>query len=316
MNLEQTLNSPLRSAIAAATGLADSEIGGMSLFRYSETGLRGIERAIWRRAAYQRWAWKSWLRRDRWAWCPSCLGENNGRWMLNWCLGWSFACVKHAVMLLDQCPGCDSRISTSVSRCGTLRLQCAAPMTGKSRCEFPLDEAPTLPVLDTELLGYQRRIDAWLDLVGCEGIPPLPEEFGPLMQFVLEVATPPLAEFADPAFTHDYLWFSLYSGWNSTMRRMRSRRIAAAVQITAILLDFPSPRDAACWLLETALAQIPPESTLLLTATVPDRQWPVLPRAFVDVFAASGVHILPERKRDASYCEQPVSSWSWLETKA
>jgi DNA-binding transcriptional ArsR family regulator len=38
--------------------------------------------------------------------CPSCLAERDGRWLLAWRLVWIFACPAHAVLLCDTCPGC------------------------------------------------------------------------------------------------------------------------------------------------------------------------------------------------------------------
>ena len=38
--------------------------------------------------------------------CPSCLAEQDGRWLLSWRLGWVFACTAHRVLLCDTCPAC------------------------------------------------------------------------------------------------------------------------------------------------------------------------------------------------------------------
>jgi DNA-binding transcriptional ArsR family regulator len=44
-------------------------------------------------------------RRGSW-YCPSCLAERDGRWLLIWRLGWAFACLAHGVLLCDTCPAC------------------------------------------------------------------------------------------------------------------------------------------------------------------------------------------------------------------
>ena len=44
-------------------------------------------------------------RRGSW-YCPSCLAERDGRWLLAWRLGWTFACTTHRVLLCDTCPAC------------------------------------------------------------------------------------------------------------------------------------------------------------------------------------------------------------------
>lgn len=49
---------------------------------------------------------------DRWPrllgsrFCPACLTENDGRWPLTWRSPWTFACIRHGVLLLDACPAC------------------------------------------------------------------------------------------------------------------------------------------------------------------------------------------------------------------
>ncbi|MFD1921566.1 TniQ family protein [Streptomyces beijiangensis] len=37
-------------------------------------------------------------------WCPCCIRENCGRWMLRWRLAWSYACLIHEVFLAFRCP--------------------------------------------------------------------------------------------------------------------------------------------------------------------------------------------------------------------
>jgi hypothetical protein len=39
--------------------------------------------------------------------CPDCLANSGGRWMLSWRLGWVFACPLHRRLLADCCPECD-----------------------------------------------------------------------------------------------------------------------------------------------------------------------------------------------------------------
>jgi DNA-binding transcriptional ArsR family regulator len=46
------------------------------------------------------------VRRRGSRYCPSCLAERDGRWLLAWRLGWTFACTAHRVLLCDTCPGC------------------------------------------------------------------------------------------------------------------------------------------------------------------------------------------------------------------
>ena len=46
------------------------------------------------------------VRRRGSRYCPSCLAERDGRWLLAWRLGWTFACTVHGVLLCDTCPAC------------------------------------------------------------------------------------------------------------------------------------------------------------------------------------------------------------------
>ena len=46
------------------------------------------------------------VRRRGSRYCPSCLAERDGRWLLSWRLGWVFACTTHDVLLCDTCPAC------------------------------------------------------------------------------------------------------------------------------------------------------------------------------------------------------------------
>ncbi|MFB9992527.1 TniQ family protein [Deinococcus oregonensis] len=47
--------------------------------------------------------------------CPECVAQDGGAWQLHWKLPWSFACRRHAVMLLDYCPTCHLRFGRFVT---------------------------------------------------------------------------------------------------------------------------------------------------------------------------------------------------------
>jgi hypothetical protein len=46
------------------------------------------------------------VRRSGSRFCPRCLAESGGRWLLAWRLPWVFACTRHQALLQDTCPGC------------------------------------------------------------------------------------------------------------------------------------------------------------------------------------------------------------------
>ena len=50
--------------------------------------------------------------------CPSCLAESDGRWLLAWRLGWMFACTAHDVLLCDTCPACGQAPRGRADRAG------------------------------------------------------------------------------------------------------------------------------------------------------------------------------------------------------
>ena len=50
--------------------------------------------------------------------CPSCLAGRDGRWLLAWRLGWTFACTTHGVLLCDTCPSCGQAPRGRAGRAG------------------------------------------------------------------------------------------------------------------------------------------------------------------------------------------------------
>lgn len=86
--------------IFGATGLPRGEVQRLTLARYERRALifrgkrEGVDlRFLWARGVGSRY-------------CPVCLREAQGVWKLSWRLSWSFACVRHKLLLLDDCPGC------------------------------------------------------------------------------------------------------------------------------------------------------------------------------------------------------------------
>ena len=58
------------------------------------------------------------MRRRGSRYCPSCLAERDGRWLLSWRLGWVFACPAHGVLLCDTCPACGQAPRSRTGRAG------------------------------------------------------------------------------------------------------------------------------------------------------------------------------------------------------
>ncbi|MFD8967609.1 TniQ family protein [Streptomyces sp. NPDC059568] len=133
------------AAVSATTGLSEARIHSMTLRHYDQRALAiDTERrrvrinVLWGRGSGSRF-------------CPDCLAERDGRWMLSWRLGWSFACLRHRRLLADCCPHC-GRIPRRRPR-GPRSIpdpgRCGNPPTGPGRsitsgCGFDLADADTL----------------------------------------------------------------------------------------------------------------------------------------------------------------------------
>ncbi|MFE3279533.1 TniQ family protein [Nocardia sp. NPDC059239] len=63
--------------------------------------------------------------------CPACLEESGGRWLLIWRTKWVVACLRHRALLLQACPDCDT-----IPRRG---LVSASRERSPGRCEHVLD---------------------------------------------------------------------------------------------------------------------------------------------------------------------------------
>ncbi len=87
--------------------------------------------------------------------CPSCLAERDGRWLLAWRLGWTFACTTHGVLLCDTCPACGQAPRGRAGRTSGLNPPgtCANTIKRREHCGADLRQvissllAPGSPVL-------------------------------------------------------------------------------------------------------------------------------------------------------------------------
>lgn len=105
--------------------------------------------------------------------CPACLAESDGVWPLAWRLPWSFACVRHACLLVDACPGCHRHLRTARRKmtgpttpsavptptcCGNARDGHPGPAP---RCGFDLTRIEAEPIAKwSGLLEAQAAIDS------------------------------------------------------------------------------------------------------------------------------------------------------------
>lgn len=156
-------------ALSVMTGVSQAQLGTMTLDQYDGTLLK-LDHSN-----------KSWVLTASWRpmrssrYCPQCLAESGGRWMLKWRLPWYFACLRHGCLLLDRCPACRQRARANWgSREGQLFPgACRAPEPSHEpgtpragRCLQLLAEAPTLALAtDSRALAAQRSIKRRLDWI-------------------------------------------------------------------------------------------------------------------------------------------------------
>lgn len=123
---------------------------------------------------------REWVRISGTAVCPDCLAEDAPYWRLEWRSVWSFACVKHRRVLVQDCPECGYRIgmgrrdgrteplnldfipSTTHCRNPKKRRQGATP--GYWPCDHDLRTLPSASVEPTSpVLAAQAAIEAVRD---------------------------------------------------------------------------------------------------------------------------------------------------------
>jgi DNA-binding transcriptional ArsR family regulator len=82
------------------------------------------------------------VRRRGSRYCPSCLAQRDGRWLLAWRLGWTFACTAHGVLLCDTCPDCGQAPRSRTGRTSGLSPPgtCANTINRHEHCGADLRE--------------------------------------------------------------------------------------------------------------------------------------------------------------------------------
>jgi hypothetical protein len=107
------------------------------------------------------------VRRRGSRYCPSCLAERDGRWLLAWRLGWTFACTAHCVLLCDTCPDCGQAPRSRTGRTSGLNPPgtCANTIKRHEHCGAGLREVtPRRLDPDHPVLAAQRWTASLLTL--------------------------------------------------------------------------------------------------------------------------------------------------------
>ncbi|MDX2404023.1 TniQ family protein [Streptomyces microflavus] len=138
------------------TGVGAEQLRGMTLEAFDGSLVR-IAGPTRRLTAPANWRFYGTTSR----YCPACLADNGGRWQLHWRLGWTFACTRHRLLLLERCPRCDKHppVLSGGNHRMLPRPQACRSLTERdgrgTRCGYPLTEAPavSLPEGDAVLLS-------------------------------------------------------------------------------------------------------------------------------------------------------------------
>jgi len=143
--------------VAHLTGVEVARLHAMTLRVYDGHALRLDQR----RRAVARSAW--WARARGSRFCPSCLSERDGRWLLRWRLSWVFACTDHEILLHDTCPACERIPRRSVTATGSLHPPATCPGASGRPCGVELRTIGPLRLAgDDPLLATQRWINTLL----------------------------------------------------------------------------------------------------------------------------------------------------------
>ena len=131
--------------------------------------------------------------------CPSCLAERDGRWLLAWRLGWIFACTAHGVLLCDACPACGQAPRSRTGRASGLNPPgtCANTIKRHEHCGADLREVtPQRLDPDHPVLAAQRWTGTLLTLDDTRpaGNGDALSDLGTVASWVLR--QPPAAQFA------------------------------------------------------------------------------------------------------------------------
>lgn len=159
-HLVTRLDEDQAATAAWSSGILPEQMHAMTLARYDRRvhviaprRRRVAARHVWGRARGSRY-------------CPACLAENGGRWLLNWRLGWSFACLDHHLLLVDACPRCSRtpRHFPATTRHPLTPGHCHSPAQDDSsraaRCGQPLEEADAIELTEQgSLIAAQKLIE-------------------------------------------------------------------------------------------------------------------------------------------------------------
>ncbi|WP_431037743.1 TniQ family protein [Streptomyces sp. P6-2-1] len=195
-----------------ATGLEVEDLQHMTWLRFLETAVKPelADAAPRDRFAVMK---ASWIDPRELRFCPSCIQETDGRWFLEWCTPWAFACLRHGCYLLSECPTCRTALRTgdvklANGRCrGVERHRLLGSITWRCGIEYRKMQAPVLR--DDSLAELQLHLEqhlAWPQPTSDQAKDDL-ADLTAMAEFALYAATPEHLDGADPVVRESFTEF-------------------------------------------------------------------------------------------------------------
>lgn len=167
VNYAAGLPTPATDAMSAATGLTIAEVEALTLKKFGDRLHVGT---LGKRVARSD-VGNQWVTPWRTRYCPECLADD-GIWRLSWTTPWALACTRHATLLLDSCPTCDTLVGEPgkkgfrslvphVTLGVTHHAACRSRPTGTTMCDTRLDHAEAATA-HPDLLRQQFKFDVVL----------------------------------------------------------------------------------------------------------------------------------------------------------
>ncbi|MEU1513171.1 TniQ family protein [Streptomyces sp. NPDC005811] len=251
--------------VEQATGLSGDELQAMTWMRFLGTivkfdlvksGPRNLFRTMK----------ASWIDPRELKFCPSCIEESDGRWPLEWCTPWMFACLKHRCYLMAACPECHTplpgaRVNLGQGSCqGSEKHRLTDVLLWQCDAEYKKWKAPELH--DKMLADLQKFLEerlAWArpEAVQLRGVF---ADLAAMADFAFHVARPENVEGADPVVADGFTDFCTPTnpGVNPTrIAGPKPMAQTAALRIAAQILFSGDPWSAAREIVDFAARPLP-----------------------------------------------------------
>jgi hypothetical protein len=254
LDLTIALSASQARRAAHAAGLGEEHLHAMTLASYAPTVLHlGPDRRTLDATA------TAWLRPRGSRYCPDCLRENGGRWLLAWQLSWVFACTRHQALLRDECPACGMLARTGNPTKGPAppASGCAAitpPHRPRSAVVICGNDLSSLPALRLRAgdprLAAQQVLNDYLSIASTIPVNDSEDGDGQGLQGLISTMWSDLhalaSWFAATASTTDFTAFddATAAAWHAINIRPWARQqylAAADARVTAALLTWALP---------------------------------------------------------------------------